>query len=152
MRFGMRRLQLFILLFAASSLLFHPPSDFEAFAATSDATIDSTVEINEDSPPSSPAFPTLNNNDYFGISVANIGDLDGDGVNDLAVGAYSDDMDENGNAAGATNRGAVHIIFMNIDGTVDSTVEINDEDSRQKDQYYLVIQPRLCKPIHRKSF
>ena len=33
MRFGMRRLHLFILLFAASSLLFHSPSDFEANAA-----------------------------------------------------------------------------------------------------------------------
>ena len=32
MKIGMRRLQLFILLFAASSLLFHPPSDFEANA------------------------------------------------------------------------------------------------------------------------
>ena len=32
MKIGMRRLQLFILLFAASSLLFHPPLDFEANA------------------------------------------------------------------------------------------------------------------------
>ena len=32
MKIGMRRLQLFILLFAASSLLFHPPSNFEANA------------------------------------------------------------------------------------------------------------------------
>ena len=41
-----------------------------------------------------------------------------DGVNDLAVGAYGDDE------GGA--RGAVHIMFMNTDGSVDSTVEIND--------------------------
>ena len=59
------------------------------------------------------------NTDYFGISTANIGDLDGDGVNDLAVGAYSDDGD-------SSNRGAVHIMFMNTDGSVDSTIEIND--------------------------
>ena len=32
MKMGMRRLHLFILLFAVSSLLFHPPSDFEANA------------------------------------------------------------------------------------------------------------------------
>ena len=32
MKIGMRHIQLFILLFAASSLLFHPPSDFEANA------------------------------------------------------------------------------------------------------------------------
>ena len=44
--------------------------------------------------------------------------MDGDGVNDLAVGARADDD-------GGSNRGAVHIIFMNTDGSVDSTVEIN---------------------------
>ena len=31
--------------------------------------------------------PTLANGDYFGSSVASLGDLDGDGVTDLAVGA-----------------------------------------------------------------
>ena len=35
-------------------------------------------------------------------------------------------MDESGNASGGDDRGAVHIIFMNTDGSVDSTVEIND--------------------------
>ena len=75
MKIGMRRLQLFILLFAASSLLVHPPLDFEAFAATSDGTVDSTVEIDDDTTNG----PDLDNTDYFGHSVANIGDLDGDG-------------------------------------------------------------------------
>ncbi len=40
--------------------------------------------------------------DYFGGSVANIGDLDGNGVNDLVVGAHQD-------GAGV---GAVHILFL----------------------------------------
>ncbi len=31
--------------------------------------------------------PTLADGDYFGSSVASLGDLDGDGVTDLAVGA-----------------------------------------------------------------
>ena len=44
--------------------------------------------------------------------------MDGDGVNDLAVGAYLDD-------AGGNARGAVHIMFMTTDGSVDYTVEIN---------------------------
>ena len=35
--------------------------------------------------------PTLANSDYFGSSVASLGDLDGDGVSDLAVGAIYDD-------------------------------------------------------------
>ena len=92
------------------------------FYMNTDGSVDSTVEIND----STANGPTLRNSDKFGISVANIGDLNGDGVNDLAVGAESDDMDESGNAAGGTNRGAVHIMFMNTDGSVDSTVEIND--------------------------
>ena len=81
-----------------------------------DGTVDSTVEIND----STANGPTLSNDDYFGASVTPIGDLDGDGVTDLAVGAYQDDGD------GGSDRGAVHIMFMNADGTVDSTVEIND--------------------------
>ena len=88
----------------------------------SDGSVKSTVVIND----STTNGPTLSNSDLFGTSVANIGDLDGDGVNALAVGANFDDMDENGVADGATNRGTVHIMFMNSDGSVDSTVEIND--------------------------
>ena len=45
----------------------------------------STVEINEDT-----LGITLVENARFGDSVANIGDLDVDGVNDLAVGAVND--------------------------------------------------------------
>ena len=82
----------------------------------------STVEINS----TTENGPTLTATDRFGTSVANIGDLDGDGVNDLAVGARNDDMDENGDPDGAINRGAVHIVFMNTNGSVKSTVEIND--------------------------
>ena len=49
--------------------------------------------------------PTLANDDRFGSSVASLGDLDGDGVTDLAVGANFDDT-------GGTNRGAVHVLFL----------------------------------------
>ena len=45
-------------------------------------------------------------NDRFGVSIANMGDIDGDGVNDLAVGAHRDD-----------DTGSVHILFMNEAGT-----------------------------------
>ena len=79
------KLHFFILLFAASSLLFQLPS--EAFAdSNSDGSVDSTSVIND----STTNGPTLANSDQFGWSVANIGDLDGDGVNDLAVGATYD--------------------------------------------------------------
>ena len=75
------------------SLGFHVPPD--AFAADGDVT--STVEINS----STANGPSLANSDYFGGFVANIGDLDGDGVNDLAVGTVTD-----------ANSGAVHILYM----------------------------------------
>ncbi|MEX1132640.1 MAG: FG-GAP-like repeat-containing protein [Flavobacteriales bacterium] len=46
------------------------------------------------------------------------GDVNGDGVIDLVVGARSDDD-------GATDAGAVYILFMNSDGTVDSYQKIS---------------------------
>jgi len=62
---------------------------------------------------------TLGASDFFGRDVENIGDLDGDGVNDLAVGALNDDD-------GGTDRGAVYILFMNPNGTVKSEQKISD--------------------------
>jgi len=113
MKIGMRSLRFFILLFAASSLLFHPPSDFEAFAEHTDGSfVEKIQEINYTTLLADTEFE-LGNGDSFGISVANIGDLDGDGVNDLAVGALYDDTN-------GRNKGAVHILFMNIDGSVKS--------------------------------
>lgn len=59
--------------------------------------------------------PTSGDSTGFGHAVAEIADLDGDGVKDLAVGAPDDD---NGNPDPDTNLGAVWILFMNADGTV----------------------------------
>ena len=81
MKIRKHQIHFFILLFVTCSLLFQLPSD--AFAGTSDGTINSTVEIN-DSTENGPALADL---DKFGYSITNMGDLDGDGVNDLAVGA-----------------------------------------------------------------
>ena len=92
----MLKVKLIFFILLTMSLGFHVPSD--AFAADGDVT--STVEINS----STTNGPTLTNSDQFGMSVANIGDLDGDGVNDLAVGAALDDD-------GGANRGAVHIFL-----------------------------------------
>jgi len=63
----------------------------------------------------------LDDNDRFGSSVANIGDLNGDGINDLAVGVALDDD-------GGSNRGAVWILFMNTDGTVASEQKISQDE------------------------
>jgi len=61
----------------------------------------------------------LSNNNQFGHDVANIGDLDGDGITDIAVGAWLDDD-------GGTDRGAVWVLFLNADGTVKSKQQISD--------------------------
>ena len=53
----------------------------------------------------------LDDGDLFGSSVADIGDINDDGVSDLAVGAPNDDD-------GEVNSGAVWILFMEMDGTV----------------------------------
>ena len=66
--------------------------------------------------------------DYGGIDAGDrftrdhnpIGDVNGDGVVDLAVGARSDDDV-------ATDAGAVYILFMNSDGTVQSNQKISGE-------------------------
>ena len=47
----------------------------------------------------------------FGTSIAVLGDMDGDSVTDLCVGAYSDDD-------GGTDAGAVWVLFLNSDGSV----------------------------------
>jgi len=47
----------------------------------------------------------LSNGDRFGSAVCSLGDLDGDGVEDLAVGAPGDD-------GGGSDRGAVWILFL----------------------------------------
>lgn len=61
----------------------------------------------------------IDNTDYFGISVCSLGDLDGDGNTDIAVGAWGDDD-------GGTDRGAVWILFLDTNGTVNSYQKISD--------------------------
>jgi hypothetical protein len=53
----------------------------------------------------------LHNTDWFGFSLASLGDFDRDGISDLCVGAALDDD-------GAVNAGAVWLLYMNADGTV----------------------------------
>ena len=61
----------------------------------------------------------LDTGDDFGGAVASLGDLNGDGVIDLAVGARFDDD-------GGSDRGCVWILFMHTNGTVKSHQKISD--------------------------
>ena len=57
-------------------------------------------------------IPSLSDRDYFGSATEGIGDLDGDGIPDLAVGARRDDG------------GAVYVLFLRADGMVRSQQRI----------------------------
>ena len=63
----------------------------------------------------------LEEKEQFGYTISSIGDLNGDGVNDIAVGAYHDDD-------GGYNTGAVYILFLNSDGTVKSHQKISSTE------------------------
>ena len=58
---------------------------------------------------------------FFGDAIETIGDLNEDGVPDIAVGAPGDDD-------GADGRGAVWILFLNSDGTVQGSQKISDTE------------------------
>jgi len=66
---------------------------------------------------------TIDQADLFGYSLAALGDVDGDGVVDLAVGAPGDDDSWPGIAD--WNRGAVWILFLRPDGTVKAHTKLS---------------------------
>jgi len=63
----------------------------------------------------------IDSGDRFGRDHDRAGDINGDGVIDLVIGARSDDD-------GATDAGAAYILFMNADGTVGSHQKISALD------------------------
>ena len=61
---------------------------------------------------------TLDNADLFGSAVTGLGDIDGDGVPDLAVGAPGDDD-------GGSGRGAAWVLLLDPNGNVRSHRKIS---------------------------
>jgi len=92
--------------------------DISAQALPSDGTVKDEQKISDTSGNFNGG---LIDSDRFGESLANIGDLNEDGVTDLAVGAVRDDD-------GGTDRGAIWILFMNSDGTVKSEQKISNTE------------------------
>lgn len=85
-----------------------------------DGTVDTEQKISNDEGNLS-LIDVLDDDDQFGSAVAELGDLNGDGILDIAVGAPLDDD-------GGTDRGAVWILFLNVDGTVQFTQKISDSE------------------------
>jgi hypothetical protein len=87
-------------------------------AASNAAVVQSEQKINE---LEGSFLGALVDHAAFGRGITAIGDLDGDGVPDLAVGAFKD-------ADGGRDRGAVYILFMNADGSVRSQQKISSTE------------------------
>lgn len=90
----------------------------------SDGSVKSAKEITLDDP----ALAGLEGEDRFadssfGRSAAGLGDVDGDGVVDLAIGTLSY------RAGPGESRGAVFIVYLNTDGSVKHARRITDETS-----------------------
>ena len=78
---------------------------------------DGTVKTSQKIASGVAGAPVLADNDEFGASLAAIGDIDGDGVMDLAVGAEQEQFS-------SSRRGAVYIVFLNADGTAKGNTKI----------------------------
>ena len=68
------------------------------------------------------------NNTAFGSSITNIGDLNKDGISDIAVGALSDDD-------GGRFKGATWIIFLNQDGSIKNHQKISENSGNLNDTF-----------------
>lgn len=69
----------------------------------------------------------INGGDLFGAGVAGLGDIDGDGIPDVAVGAPGDDV-------GFTDAGAVYILKLKTDGTVKSYIRLDNNQAKMKNK------------------
>lgn len=103
---------------AVSSGTYGPSLDVHVLRLNADGTVKANSRI-ADGVGGLPAG-SVSSQDGFGSSLASLGDIDGDGLADLAVGAP---RDSNG---GGYYAGAVHLLFLDTDGSVKSNAKIAD--------------------------
>ena len=96
-------------------------TEFRALQAATAPIVQSVQKISALQGGFTEAGGSLDDTDLFGNSMTSIGDLNGDGVPDMAVGAYYDG--DGGNTYIQNRRGAVYILLMNTDGTMMSSCQ-----------------------------
>ncbi|MEM7797813.1 MAG: hypothetical protein AAF633_01370, partial [Chloroflexota bacterium] len=121
---------LFGLLVAGGFLM--PIGFSTVFSATSDGSVKRTVFLGA----GQNGMPDFGNITRFGVDLENIGDFNGDGVTDLAVGIQSsytfDDL------ANSTFNEFFFILLMNQDGTVSETIKV--EESHEEGEMFHALQ------------
>ena len=83
---------------------------------------------------------SLADQDLFGMTVAPLGDIDGDGIPDIAVGNNRDDD-------GGVDRGALFIFLLNSNGTIKSEAKISSTDDFGFDSLDLLDSERFGRAL-----
>ena len=84
--------------------------------------------------------PKLEPGDMLGHALTPIGDLNGDGINDIAVGSpYSDSQNKV-----LPDTGSIHILFLNSDGTVKSNTTFPNFESNTSEFNFIAILILIC--------
>ena len=102
------------------------------------------------------AFPNYEEREYdqglkFGSAMANLGDVDGDGISDIAIGSAGDGDEvtiyhfPNGTEAAwvfdRKNQGAFHILLMKGDGTIKSSIRFDADTPNMPSLENAILQP-----------